>query len=308
MSAMHEYLKTAPFDLPALHLFHLVATHRSFTKAGQAAGLTQSAVTRQVQGMERQLGVALFERTTRTVELTAAGQALLARSGPLLGDIDEALRFVREKFAGAKKVVRVGVSRNIGLAYLPGFFHANLRRLPELAYRVSSVTSGDILSRLESHELDLGVLSAPRRLPRTLRVTHRFTDAFTLVAAAEPPLDLDPPAWPAADRRRWMMQQNWLLPDEESNTGRELRRWMRNQGWIGEPAMQLDGFDLIASLVTLGMGVAFVPIRSLALHGRRRTLQRLAWPDRFTRELVVIVRRHRPLPEHLARFIENVLF
>ena len=49
---MNEYLPTTPFDIYELHLFHLVAKHRSFTKAAEIAGLTQSAVTRQVQGIE----------------------------------------------------------------------------------------------------------------------------------------------------------------------------------------------------------------------------------------------------------------
>ncbi|HVX57423.1 MAG TPA: LysR family transcriptional regulator, partial [Candidatus Saccharimonadales bacterium] len=124
---MHEYLKTAPFDIYELHLFHLVAEHRSFTKAAGLAGLTQSAVTRQVQGIERSLGVNLFERTTRSVQLTPAGQMLLAESARLLGGVDQVLQRVREEFAGAKKEIRVSVSRSVSLAYLPGFFHANLR-------------------------------------------------------------------------------------------------------------------------------------------------------------------------------------
>jgi DNA-binding transcriptional LysR family regulator len=115
---MHDYLQTAPFDIYELHLFHLVAQHRSFTKAAEAAGLTQSAVTRQVQGIEASLGVELFERTTRSVRLTAAGQALWRESTRLLGDINQMLKTMREEFTEAKKVIRVGVSRSVGLAYL----------------------------------------------------------------------------------------------------------------------------------------------------------------------------------------------
>lgn len=72
MHTMHEYLKTAPFDLYELYLFHLVVKHRSFTKAAEAAGLTQSAITRQMQGMEASLGIDLLERTTRSVRVTRA--------------------------------------------------------------------------------------------------------------------------------------------------------------------------------------------------------------------------------------------
>lgn len=308
MQPMHEYLKTAPFDIYGLHLFHLVAQHRSFTKAAEVAGLTQSAVTRQIQGIESSLGLELFERTTRSVQLTAAGETLWRESMRLLGDVGQTLRTMREEFTDARKVIRVGVSRSIGLAYLPGFFHANLRRLPQIGYRVSSLSSAEILSELEANTLDVGVLVPPRRLPRTVRVTHRFSDLFTLIGSAEAAADFARSAGTRAGRTEWLNRQTWLQLDERSNTGRQLQEWMSAQGCRIDPGMQLDSFDLIINLTALGMGVSFVPARALALYNRKRTLRRLAWPDRFERELVVVVRRNRKLPEHLLNFIDNVLF
>src|SRR5437868_3182447 len=102
MLNMHEYLATAPFDLYELHLFHLVAKHRSFTKAAEVAGLTQSAITRQIQGMESSLGVELLKRTTRSVQVTEAGRFLVGESARLLGDVERSLQTLREEFAGAK--------------------------------------------------------------------------------------------------------------------------------------------------------------------------------------------------------------
>jgi DNA-binding transcriptional LysR family regulator len=308
MPAMNEYLLTTPFDIYELHLFQLVAKHRSFTKAAEIAGLTQSAVTRQVQGIEAGLGLALFERTTRSVELTPAGAALGREAARLIGDIDRTLKTLREDYAGAKKVIRVGVSRSTSLAHLPGFFHANVRRAPDVGYRVSNHSSAEILSALESNELDLGVLCPPRRLPPTIRVTHRFKDTFVLVGSTAAAEKFSGVPRDRARRVAWLNAQNWLVYDEHSNTGRQLRTWLTRQGCRAEAAMQLDSFDLIINLVALGMGVGFVPARALALYHRKRTLRRLPWPERFVRELVVVVRRHRELPGHLARFIDNVLF
>jgi DNA-binding transcriptional LysR family regulator len=308
MLSMNEYLPTTPFDIYELHLFQLVAQHRSFTKAAEVAGLTQSAVTRQVQGMEASLGLELFERTTRSVQLTPAGRALAQQSARLLGDIDQMLRSLREEFAGAKKEIRVGVSRSVGLAYLPGFFHANLRRLPQVGYSVSYQPSPEILSALETNDLDVGVLCPPHRLPRTIRVTHRFNDAFTLIASPDAAMEYDAVGTRRAARIAWLNRQNWLLLDEQANTGRRLQSWLTRQGCRAQPGMRLPGFDLIINLVALGMGTSFVPVRALALYSGKRTLRRLRWPERFFRDLVVVVRRNRKLPEHLSRFIDNVLF
>ncbi len=305
---MNEYLATKPFDLYGLYLFQLVAKHGSFTKAAGIASLTQSAITRQVQGMENKLGVALLERTTRRVRVTPAGDFLLHEYAKLLGDVENSLQRLREEFAGAKKEIRVGVSRSIGLAYLPGFFHANVKRVPQVACRVSHQPSKDILPALEANELDLGVLCPPRHLPRTLRVTHKFEDAFVLVAPADMAAAFNSLPNNHKARSKWMAAQSWLFIEENSNTGQRLRVWMSKQGWRFEPAMQLDNFDLIINLVSLGLGLSFVPIRALALYGQKRNLHRLDLPERFVRELEVVVRKHHKMPKHLDQFIENVLF
>ena len=299
---MHSYLKTKPFDLYELHLFHLVLEHGSFTKAAEAAGLTQSAITRQIQGLEQSLGIGLFERTTRVVRPTAAGKFLFAESRRLVGNVDQLFRTMREEFAGARKEIRVGVSRSIGLAYMPGFFHANLRRKPEVSVRVAYESSQSVFSRLDSFDLEVGVVCPPARLPKTMQVTHSFRDAFTLIAPDKVAKRFQ------ETQRAALEEESWLLIEDTTNTGQQLRAWMSQQGLDVEPAMQLDSFDLIISLVSLGMGVSFVPIRALAVWGQKRSVTRVPYPERFERELTVVIRKQAKTPEHLRRFVENILF
>ena len=305
---MNQFLSAVPFDLYELALFHLVVKHRSFTRAALLAGLTQSAITRQIQGVEKSLGVVLLERTTRTVRVTPAGAYLYGEASRLLGDVEQSLKHLAVEFAGARKEVRVDVSRTIGLAYLPGFFHANLRRLPQVGYRVTCQASDEILTALEANDQDVGVLCPPARLLKTLRVTHQFEDAFTLITPLAFHSSLQPLSKSKAKKMEWLKKQSWLLIEERSNTGQQLRTWMRRNGWPVEPTMQLDNFDLIINLVSLGMGVSFVPIRALALYNQRHKILRVPLPARFTRELVVVVRKHRTLPHHLEQFIANLLF
>ncbi len=303
---MNDYLATVPFDLYQLHLFHLVVKHRSFTRAAELAGLTQSAITRQMQAMETSLGIDLLERTTRSVRITPAGEYLFSESIKLLGDVDSALQGLQQQFGNARKLVRVGVSRSIGLAYLPGFFHANLRRLPAVGCRVSCQESENVLTSVLGNDLDLGVLCAPKKLPKTLLATHRFKDAFTLIV----PDDGTPEVLPVRGRQfaQWVGNQPWLLLNDGTTTGQRLCQWMRRQGWEVSPSMELDSFDLIINLVSLGMGASFVPIRALALYGNKKNIRRVTLKERFERELVVVARRQRKVPEHLAAFISNILF
>lgn len=306
---MNAFLATVPFDLYELSLFHLVAEQHSFTGAGRQAGLTQSAITRQIRGIEDQLGLALFERTTRRVSLTPAGRRLYEKSKGIVARAEAMLRQLQQEFSLVPQTLRIGVARSIGLAYFPGFLFAFRRRLPAVQIQVVQRDSRDILAAVEAGDLDAGLLSPPRRLPAALTATHRFKDAFTLVVP--PDSSVPATAGPVSLRslRKHLASERWLLLERDGQTGAALRRWLESQGLEEvEPAMELDSFDVIVNLVALGLGVSLVPHRVLALYGGRRRLRRIALRPRFTRELAVVVRKNRRQPEPLATFLDSILF
>lgn len=305
---MNEFLATGPFDLYELQLFHLVAEHQSFTRAGQAAGLTQSAITRQIRGMEERLGVRLFERTTRSVRLTPAGAALHARSGAILAEVHDAVSALKTDFDLSPKTLRVGISRTIGLAYLPGFFRRFQTRFPAVQLHVSHESSAFILSAIESGELDAGVVTAPPQLSRGIRVTHRFADDF--VAIAPPRTKLAGPARnvPPGELSELLRGHPWLLISPGTTTGVRLHAWLEQNGMRASAALHADSFDFIVNLVSLGMGASIVPHRVLALHPNRRPVQRITTAPKFSRELIVAVRRQEKLPPALGGFVDNILF
>jgi DNA-binding transcriptional LysR family regulator len=95
-------------DLGALSAFAVVAEERSFTRAAARLGVSRSAVSHSMSALEDRLGLRLLARTTRTVAPTAAGERLLARLRPALGDIGAALTEIdqlREKPAGVVRLI-----------------------------------------------------------------------------------------------------------------------------------------------------------------------------------------------------------
>lgn len=306
LCCVQKYLATKPFDLHALHLFHLVVKHRSFTRAAREAGMSQSALTRQMQSLERRLGLDLINRTTRTVEVTEAGHYLAAEAARLIGGVTATLDGLHATFGSARPEVRVSVSRTLAMAHMPGLFHANHQRYPEVACRVSYHAGNAILTSLDANETDIGVLCPPPKLPDSVKITHRFKDRFELIA---PAALASGASTKRADRLKlWLQKQSWLLIDGATNTGQSLRRWMKRHGLVVTPTMELDSFDLIINLVASGYGLAFVPRRALALYRRKESLVTLPFAEHFEREVVVLTRKHRKLPPHVATFVENILF
>ncbi len=308
MLIMNNYLATVPFDVYELQLFHLVATSKNFTKAGQEAGLTQSAITRQIQGMENSLGIALFERTTRRVSLTAAGQFLFARSKGILKEVASSIHHLQESFRLIPQTIRVGVSRSIGLAYLPGFFVAFQKKFPSVQTQIVHQPSSQILNALDSQELDVGVICPPPHLPRNLQVTHSFEDNFIVIAPPGFKLAHSKPVIKAELLGKLFQGQQWLLINKDCNTGKLLDHWLARQGVKLERAMEMDNFDLIVNLVGMGIGASIVPHRALPLYPNRRAITRIRLKPHFTRKLVVVTRKNRSQPQITTDFVKNILF
>ena len=103
MQHSENHLRTRPVSAGHLRAFEAVARHLNFRAASEQLALTQSAVSRQIQAMEEEVGVALFLRHTRAVELTGAGAELLRAVVPALERLDNAVRLIRRS-AGRRSV------------------------------------------------------------------------------------------------------------------------------------------------------------------------------------------------------------
>ena len=294
-------------DPLGLRVFCAVAESASFSQAGARCGLTQSAASRHVQRLEAAFGAALFERTTRSVRLTAAGQFLLPHARRLLGDADHTLRRLQEEFAGTARALRVGFSRSIGISHLPGLLHAFEARHADVRLELQQATGAELLSRLEQRALDLVICSEPARLPAGLERLHAFRDEFVFIAPAR----LGAPAAksrPARDLIKAWSGERWLLPAASSGAGGEVREWLRRQGLRRHSGMEIDSFDVIASLVVLGLGVSLAPRRTMALFARGRRPVVHSCRPRFVRRIAVVARKEQPRPPQVTAFVEAILF
>jgi DNA-binding transcriptional LysR family regulator len=142
-------------ELRQLRAFVAVAEELNFTRASERLHLSQQAVSKSVQQLESELGVALLERTTHDVRLTPAGTALLDSGRGALGAADAAFDRARTVGRGLVGTVRIGVSPAVG----PGVREELIRVLrdgaPELSLSFHEVRPGEIAERLRDRALDL---------------------------------------------------------------------------------------------------------------------------------------------------------
>ena len=143
------------FQTDLLRTFVSVIDLGAYTKAGDALGRTQPAISLQIRRLEELVGAPVIKQAGRTLLLTSEGEMLLSYAREILRLNDQAASyFNRAKMAG---VVRVGLPNDYAVAFLQGVITEYTREHPEISLEIHCGWSADILDQLHGEELDLAV-------------------------------------------------------------------------------------------------------------------------------------------------------
>lgn len=145
-------------ELRHLRVFAAVARERNFTRAAQQLHLAQQAVSKTVSQLEAELGVELLRRTTREVELTPAGRALLEDAQGVVAAADAAFARARAIGTGEAGVLHLGVSPAVPMPEIEAAVAAFRRQRPGLEVHIRVARPRDVVAGLTSHELDLALV------------------------------------------------------------------------------------------------------------------------------------------------------
>jgi LysR family glycine cleavage system transcriptional activator len=177
MQHSQTHLRSRPISAGHLRAFEAVARHLNFRAAAEEMALTQSAVSRQIQSLEEEVGVALFLRHTRAVELTGAGAQLLLAVQQSLPRIDGAVRQIRQN-AGRKSVSLTTFASFASMWLIPRL-EAFQRDHPDIDIRIDA---SDVALDLEVADVDIALRYGPREnMPAS--AVRLFGEALTPVAS-----------------------------------------------------------------------------------------------------------------------------
>jgi LysR family glycine cleavage system transcriptional activator len=177
MQHSQTHLRSRPISAGHLRAFEAVARHLNFRAAAEEMALTQSAVSRQIQSLEEEVGVSLFLRHTRAVELTSAGAQLLLSVQQSLPRIDMAVRQIRQS-AGRKSVSLTTFASFASMWLIPRL-EVFQRDNPEIDIRIDA---SDVAVDLEVADVDIALRYGPREaMPPT--AVRLFGENLTPVAS-----------------------------------------------------------------------------------------------------------------------------
>ncbi|ASW04784.1 MULTISPECIES: LysR family transcriptional regulator [unclassified Rhizobium] len=286
-------------SLNDLAAFAAVANHQSFRRAADIMGVSRSALSHTIIGLEAKLDVRLFNRTTRSVSLTHAGAHLLARLDPVLQDLDQALDTLSEERGTPSGTLRINANKSGARILLADVVPRFLDLYPDV--ELDLVSEGRLIDIVEQG-FDAGVRLL-ETVPKDM-VAVNFGGDVRFIAVAAPsyldgratphtPDDLHGHCCirqrlPSGKRYRW----------EFSRRGAEVA--------IDVPGnLTLDDSDLLVQAAVDGRGIAYVPdhfARPFLASGQLRTVLDEWCPP--TPGLALYYPRSRHIPSPLRAFID----
>lgn len=238
-----------------LHIFYTVALQESFSAAAQSLHMTQPAVTMQIQSLEDYFGTKLFHRSTKRVELSEAGHALLplARRGiDFIRETDQTMaKFTR----GLEGRLQLGASLTVGEFILPRLLGPFGKEFPNISVSMKVMNTRQILDEVLSHQMNFGIVEADVSHP-DVHTEAVLSDELKLIMPADHPL-----AALQMITLEDLTEYPFILRERGSGTREVMEQEMERHGFHPERlriAMEMSSTGAIKSAVEAGIGLSIV--------------------------------------------------
>lgn len=281
-------------------VFYYVAVSLSFSEASKQLFISQSAVSQSIKVLEKKLGISLFIRSTKRVQLTPEGETLLRHIEPAINLIQRGETQLMESGTLGGGQLRIGASDTICRYYLIPYLQRFHRTFPNVHIKVTNQTSTRCVDLLESGQVDLIVTNSPNsRLSSRVNTIpiYEFQDVF--IAGREYFPDL-------VDREiplRELLTRPILMLDRKSTTSEFLHNLFQQHQLDLVPEIELGSNDLLIDLASIGLGIAFVP--NYCLRGNPDLFQVKIAEQLPSRQLVIAHNAHLPVPQAAREFIQS---
>jgi DNA-binding transcriptional LysR family regulator len=233
-----------------LEAFVAVVEAGSFQGAARRLNATPPAVSKRISELESELGVRLFERSTRRCRITARGRALVPFAQRVLGDIGEIRRMVgkRSSLAGH---IRLGVVETIAYTQLPEILRRLSAHLPQLTVDVEVGVTADLVRKVRTREVDLACVVGPVREPDL--ASEPFWEVQVSWIAPGPkwtekPLTID------------ALAQRTILLQSGGHHIATIEGWFKSRGLRAKQTISCNSLTTAVKMTAIGMGMSLVPI------------------------------------------------
>jgi len=284
-----------------IRAFVTVASTGSFTRAADVLHLSQPALTNRVRQFEDALGLRLFDRSTRSVELTTLGRDLLPVFRRVVGEFETAVVNARESVNRVKGVIRCACLPSCAASVLPNVIRDFQRDNPEVTFVVRDVVNSNIASLVRSSEVDFGI-AVQEKLHSDLDSIPLFNDTLQIVYPKEP----SDCAQSAGGCAALLANRPLILMSRGSSVRERVDEALASLGIPALPTCEVNYMSTAVALVQAGLGITILPSTAVELKTQSDVSSRPIDVPGFAREIVLLRRKGSALHASAESFIQQL--
>ncbi len=284
-------------DTQNLQAFVEVAEGGSFSVAAEALHITQPAVSKRISVLESQLGCKLFDRISRTVQLTEAGAALLPKAERILQAVQEAKRSINDLQGEVSGSLRIGISHHIGLHRLPSVLQSFSQRYPKVHFDIDFMDSEEAYEQVMHGRIELGVVTLDPTGNSPLKRQPVWQDDLVVTVSPSHPLAIiDHPDLST------LSQFTAILPGLNTYTGQIVKSTFQQHGLTLDISMATNYLETIKMMVSIGLGWSVLPHTMIDDSVKALKMSNL----KLQRTLGYVFHQNRSLSNAASAFVETL--
>ena len=297
-----------PFTLDQLRILKAIAAQGSFKKAADLLYVTQPAVSLQIQNLEKQLEITIFDRGGRKALLTEAGRLLLDYCERILNQCDEACKAIEDLNSLKGGTLIIGASQTTGTYLMPRMIGLFRQKYPDVSVQLQVHSTRRTGWSVANGQIDLAIIGGqlPGDLENLLQVIPYATDELALVL---------PPKHPLSNKKELLKEDlyklNFVTLDSQSTTRKVVDKLLKDSGLDIQRLkieMELNSLEAIKNAVQAGLGASFIPVVSIERELAGGTIHKACIADlEVKRELKLITNPSRYTSRASEVFKRNIL-
>jgi len=252
-----------PFTLDQLRILKAIAAQGSFKKAADLLYVTQPAVRLQIQNLEKQLEITIFDRGGRKALLTEAGRLLLEYCERILNQCDEACKAIEDLNSLKGGTLVIGASQTTGTYLMPRMIGLFRQKYPDESVQLQVHSTRRTGWSVANGQIDLAIIGGqlPSDLENLLQVIPNATDELALVLPSKQTL---------SNKNELLKEDlyklNFVTLDSQSTTRKVVDKLLQDSGLEIQRLkieMELNSLEAIKNAVQAGLGASFLPVVSI---------------------------------------------
>jgi DNA-binding transcriptional LysR family regulator len=297
-----------PFTLDQLRILKAIVDEGSFKKAADSLFVTQPAVSLQVQNLEKQLEIAIFDRGGRKAQLTEAGKLLLNYCEKILGECQETCKAIEDLNNLKGGSIIIGASQTTGTYLMPRMIGLFRQKYPEVSVQLQIHSTRRTGWSVANGQIDIAIIGGqlPLELNESLQVVPFATDELALVLPTNHPL-----AKSQELTKEDLYSLRFITLDNQSTTRKVVDQLLSSSGLDVQRLpieMELNSLEAIKNAVQSDLGAAFLPVVSIERELSGGTIHRPFVADlEVKRELKVITNPGRYSSRAAEAFTQDIL-